>query len=55
VTGRVYSLERATNLGAFPVFSLLGSNITGLAGATTFTDTNVVGAAPRFYRVRVAQ
>ena len=43
------------HLGAFPAFSLLRSNIAGLAGATSFTDTNAVGAAPRFYRVRVEQ
>ncbi|MGD0259994.1 MAG: thrombospondin type 3 repeat-containing protein [Verrucomicrobiota bacterium] len=55
VTNRSYSLERATNLGASPAFFLLGSNIAGLAGATTFTDTNAVGAAPRFYRVLVEQ
>ncbi len=55
VTGRSYSLERATEMGAAPDFSLLRSNIAGLAGATSFTDTNAVGATPRFYRVRVQQ
>jgi hypothetical protein len=55
VTNRSYSLERATNLDASPAFFLLSSNIAGLAGATTFTDTNAVGAAPRFYRVIVEQ
>ncbi len=55
VTGRSYSLERSVNLGAFPAFSLLRSNIAGLAGTTSWTDTNAVGAAPRFYRVRVEQ
>jgi hypothetical protein len=42
-------------LGGRPAFSLLRSNIAGLVGATTFIDTNSVGAAPRFYRVRVEQ
>jgi hypothetical protein len=55
VTGRVYSVERATNLGASSAFSMLRSNVAGLAGTTTFTDSNSMGAAPRFYRVRVAQ
>jgi hypothetical protein len=53
VTNRTYSLERATNLGTSPAFSLLGSNIAGLAATTTFTDTNAVSALPRFYRVSV--
>jgi hypothetical protein len=53
VTNRSYDLERATNLGAAPAFSLLRSNIAGLPGTTSFTDTNALGSAARFYRVRV--
>jgi parallel beta-helix repeat protein len=53
VTNRSYALERATNLGAVPGFSLVQSNLAGLPGATSYTDTNAVGSAPRFYRVRV--
>ena len=53
VANRSYALERATNLGAVPAFSLLCSNIAGLPGTTRFTDTNALGSAPRFYRVRV--
>ena len=54
VTNRCYSLERRS-LGVSPTFSLVCSNIAGQAGTTTFTDTNALGAAPRFYRVRVEQ
>ena len=55
VTNRSYALERATNLGGVPAFSVLQSNIAGLPGTTSWTDTNGVGSAPRFYRVRVEQ
>ncbi len=47
VSYRSYSLERATNAGAVPAFSLLQSNI------VSWTDTNTFGTTPRFYRVRV--
>ena len=53
VTNRTYALEQATNLGAAPAFSVLQSNILGRAGTTSSTDTNALGSAPRFYRVRV--
>ena len=53
VANRTYALERATNLGAAPAFSVLQSNLPGLAGTTSWTDTNAPGSAPRFYRVRV--
>jgi hypothetical protein len=55
VTNRSYALERAVSLGAPLAFSVLQSNIAGQAGTTSFTDTNAVTAAPRFYRVRVEQ
>jgi hypothetical protein len=29
------------------------SDIAGLPGTTSFTDTHALGSAPRFYRVRV--
>ncbi|MGC3958206.1 MAG: choice-of-anchor Q domain-containing protein [Verrucomicrobiota bacterium] len=54
VTNRAYSLERATNLAASPAFGLVAqSNLTGLNGSTTITDTNSAGSGPFFYRVRV--
>jgi len=53
VTNRFYALERAIDLGAASAFSVLQSNITGVGGTNSWTDTNSVGSAPRFYRVRV--
>ncbi len=53
VTSRSYSLERTTNVGAPPAFSVLRSNISGQPGSTTFTDTDPVTGTPRFYRIRV--
>jgi hypothetical protein len=55
VTNRTYFLERVTNLGAAPPFSLLASNLVGQAGTTSYTDTNAVGPGPLFYRVGVQQ
>ena len=52
-TNRTYQLDRATNLAAVPAFSMLKSNIAGLAGATTFIDSNAPGVGPYFYRVSV--
>jgi hypothetical protein len=53
VTNRTYFLDRATNLGAAPPFSLVISNLAGQAGTTSFTDTNATGPGPIFYRVGV--
>lgn len=53
VATRNYFLERATNLAGAPPFTLLATNLAGLAGTTTFTDTNTVGPGPFFYRVGV--
>ncbi len=53
VTNRKYTLQRALNLSGIPAFATVQSNITGLAGITTWTDTNSPGSVPRFYRVQV--
>jgi hypothetical protein len=53
VDSRTYFLERSTDLGAQPAFSTLATNIIGLAGTTSYTDTNAVGGGPFFYRVGV--
>lgn len=53
VSNRTYFLERAADLGAATPFSLLASNIVGLAGTTSFQDTNATGPGPFFYRVGV--
>ncbi len=51
--GKLYFLERATNLGAASPYSLLTSNRFGQSGTTSFTDTSAVGPGPFFYRVGV--
>jgi hypothetical protein len=53
VAGVNYFLECCTNLSATPCFTPLVTNLPGQAGTTTYTDTNVVGAGPCFYRIGV--
>ena len=53
VAGVSYSLERSTNLWASPPFTPLATGIPGQSSTTSYTDTNSVGLAPRFYRVGV--
>ncbi|HOX57082.1 MAG TPA: choice-of-anchor Q domain-containing protein [Candidatus Paceibacterota bacterium] len=55
VTDRIYYVERATDLASAPAFSLLRSNIPGLPGTTSFTDTNPPTAPVFFYRVGIQQ
>ena len=54
VTNRTYTLEQATNVGGGPVFSVLRSNLPGLPGTTSWTDTNAPVSSPRFYQLRVS-
>jgi hypothetical protein len=53
VTNRAYFVQRATNLMPQPAFSLLQTNIPGLPGTTSFTDTNPPPSGLSFYRVGV--
>jgi parallel beta-helix repeat protein len=53
VSGVTYFLERSTDLGNPPAFSLLQTNIPGQPDTTTYTDTNAVGPGPFFYRAGV--
>jgi hypothetical protein len=53
VSGICYFLECSTNLSAHPAFSVVQSNLTGQAGTTTYTDTNLPASAQIFYRIGV--
>lgn len=51
VATRSYFLERSLDLGSQSAFLPLQTNIPGLAGETSFTDTNASSSGPFFYRV----
>ena len=53
VVGRKYRLERSSDLSAHPAFVTLTSDLAGLAGVTTYVDTNAASAGVFFYRVGV--
>jgi hypothetical protein len=53
VTNRTYFLQRAANLSPAATFSTIQTNILGLSGTTSCTDTNALGSGPFFYRIGV--
>jgi hypothetical protein len=53
VTNRTYFLQRRANLIPSATFSTIQTNILGLPGATSYTDTNALGPGPFFYRIGV--
>jgi parallel beta-helix repeat protein/predicted outer membrane repeat protein len=54
VTGKVYSLDRATNLvSPAPFDSCVRSNVPATAPINAEADTNAPGDGPCFYRIRV--
>lgn len=55
VTNQTYYLQRATDPGASPAFSSIGSNIVGQTGFTTFLDSTATNSNTYFYRVGIQQ
>ena len=53
VTNRTYFIERSSSLVSPAPFVPQATNIAGLPGTTSYTDTNAGGAGPFFYRVGV--
>ncbi len=53
VAGVNYFLQAGADLSAQPPFQTIATNITGLAGTTSYTDTNATASGPLFYRVFV--
>jgi hypothetical protein len=52
---RAYYILRSTNLGAQPMFTIIQSNLLGewQSETTSYTDTNILGPGPYFYRVQL--
>lgn len=53
VNTRSYWVERATDLDAQPVFSIIASNLPGQPITTSYLDTTAISSGPYFYRVGV--
>jgi WD40 repeat protein len=53
VPGKLYSLERSTNLAISPAFLVFRPNVSGQANRTCITDLTATNVGPYFYRVRV--
>jgi hypothetical protein len=53
VSNRTYFLQRAASFGGKAAFLTLATNIVGLAGTTSYSDTNTTGTGAVFYRVGV--
>jgi hypothetical protein len=53
VAGINYFIQSGSDLGAQPPSSTIQSKIVGLAGTTSYIDTNAVGSGPFFYHAGV--
>ncbi|HOW98608.1 MAG TPA: right-handed parallel beta-helix repeat-containing protein, partial [Kiritimatiellia bacterium] len=53
VAGKLYHVDRATNLVESPKFTNWMTGVVGLPGATEVTDTTATAGAPWFYRVGI--
>jgi hypothetical protein len=55
VEGLLYYLQRSSGAGtnAQLIFTLIKTNIVGLAGTTSYTDKTATGPGPYFYRIQV--
>ena len=54
VAGKLYKIDRSSDLGGSPTFTNLVSGIVGLPNTTTYVDTSATGKpGPFFYRVGV--
>jgi hypothetical protein len=51
VTGKLYRVERGTNLIVYP--DTVVSNVPGIPPANTATDTTAVGSGPWYYRIKL--
>jgi hypothetical protein len=55
VASRAYFIERGSSLEIQTPFMILVTNLPGMVGTTTYTDTNASGPGPYFYRVGVSE
>ena len=54
VAGKLYNVERATNLTENPAFTNWMDGVAGLPDSTTVTDATATAESPCFYRVEIA-
>ena len=53
VAGKLYNVDRTTNLLVDPAFTNMASGVVGQANGTSVTDTTATASGPCFYRVRL--
>jgi hypothetical protein len=50
-TGKVYSVNRSSNLAEVPAFTSLAAGVQGQVDFTTYTDTTAAADSPHIYRI----